>query len=41
MPNRFKGIRPCLKLVRTAAWINPSPEQGETTETAQPRTVNS
>jgi putative transposase len=40
-PNRFKGIRPCLKPMPTAAWINPPPEQRMPTETAQPRTVNS
>lgn len=39
-PNRFKGMRPCLKPMPTAAWINPPPEQRKPTETAQPCTVN-
>jgi putative transposase len=39
-PNRFKGVRPCLKPMPTAAWINPPPENLKTTETLQPRTVN-
>ena len=39
-PNRFKGIRPCLKPMPTAAWINPPPEQRMTTETAQACAVN-
>jgi putative transposase len=28
-PNRFKGIRPCLKPMPTAAWINPPIEKKE------------
>jgi transposase InsO family protein len=40
-PNRFKGIRPCLKPMPTAAWINPPPEQRKPTESAQPCTINS
>ena len=40
-PNRFKGIRPCLRPMPTAAWINPPPEQRTSTETAKPCTVNS
>lgn len=39
-PNRFKGIRPCLKPMPNAAWINPPPKQRKPTETAQPCTVN-
>ena len=39
-PDRFKGIRPCLKPMPIAAWINPPPEQKKPTETAQPCTVN-
>ena len=39
-PHRFKGIRPCLKPMPTAAWINPPTEDKATPETKQPRTVN-
>ena len=39
-PNRFKGIRPSLKPMPTAAWINPPTDKRKPTETAQPCTVN-
>ena len=39
-PHRFKGIRPCLKPMPTAAWINPPIEDKKTPETKQPCTVN-
>lgn len=39
-PNRFKGVRPSLKPMPTAAWINPPQEEKKTTEPTQPRTVN-
>ena len=32
-PNRFKGIRPCLMPMPTAAWINPPPDQRKPPET--------
>jgi putative transposase len=40
-PKRFKGIRPFLKPMPTAAWINPPPESRKPTDPAQHCTVNS
>ena len=40
-PNRFKGVRPSLQILPTAAWINPPLQQRNATQTAQPCTVNS
>ena len=40
-PNRFKGVRPSLQTLPTAAWINPPRQQRNATQTVQLCTVNS
>ena len=40
-PRRFKGRRPRLKPMPTAVWINPPPEETQTSQTTQPYTINS
>jgi putative transposase len=39
-PQRFKGIRPCLKPMPTAAWINPPSKDYQIPENIQTCTVN-
>jgi putative transposase len=39
-PNRFKGVRPTLKPMPTAAWINPPTKENYSPEKMHPCTVN-
>ncbi len=39
-PKRFKGIRPCLKPMPTAAWINPPSKENQAANKPQTCTVN-
>ena len=39
-PKRFKGVRPCLKPMPTAAWINPPSKEYQAPDKTQPCTVN-
>ena len=39
-PKRFKGVRPCLKPMPTAAWINPPAKEYQNPNKTQPCTVN-
>ena len=39
-PKRFKGMRPCLKPMPTAAWINPPPKENQAPDKTQTCTVN-
>lgn len=39
-PKRFKGIRPCLKPMPTAAWINPPSKETQTPDKTPTCTVN-
>jgi putative transposase len=39
-PNRFKGMRPCLKPMPIAAWINPPQKENQTPEKTKTCAVN-